>query len=68
MSHQMVSVILGRVGGVKSDAREKPNDPPDKPAGFVYNNEAVRPAVALRYNVIQLKALLDRLIEWVTTF
>ncbi len=33
-----------------SGCSEKPNDPPGKPAGFVYNNEAVRPAVELQLN------------------
>ncbi len=34
-----------------SGRSEKPNDPPGKPAGFVCNNEAVRPAVELRFYV-----------------
>ncbi len=37
-----------------SGRSEKPNDPPGKPAGFVYNNEAVRPAVELRSNFVRL--------------
>ncbi len=40
-----------RGGCRSSECSEKPNDPPGKPAGFVYNNEAVRPAVGLRLNV-----------------
>ncbi len=27
---------------------EKPNNPPGKPAGFLYNNQAVRPAMDSR--------------------
>ncbi len=48
----METSLLDRLfGWISSDGSEKPKDPPGKPAGFVCNSEAVRPAVELRLDV-----------------
>ncbi len=45
----METSLLDRLfGWISSGGSEKPNDPPGKPAGFVCNSEAVRPAVDSR--------------------